>query len=123
MKELTFEEFHDRTMAIHRARRIFIDSGLMNNISKAYEIYQEVFAERERELFITTMQAGSNRGTFMDRYERPLCPECGSGLLFRIMPPGAEIKIQLVCPKADCDTVLSSDQDIAWWMAQLKKKT
>ena len=123
MKELTFEEFEDRSMAIQRATRIFVESGLTNNISVAFKIYQEVFAERERELFITSLQSGVNRGTVMDRYERPLCPECGSGLLFRILTDNEEgIKTQLVCPDPKCDTVLSSDKDIGWWMASLKKR-
>jgi len=123
MKEFTFEEFNDRLGAVQRAQRIFIESGLTNNITKAFQIYQEVFAERDRELFITAQREGPHQKTFMDRYERPLCPECGAALLFRIIPENSEgIKTQLICSKPECDTLLNSDQDISWWMGQLKKK-
>jgi hypothetical protein len=119
MKKLTYSDFVDRAAAVQRARKIFIESGLTNNITTAFALYQVIFADREREIFIT----GDWRGTFMDRFERPLCPECGTGLRFRIMPENTEgIKTQLICPRADCDTVLNSENDIPWWMRELKKK-
>jgi len=122
MKELTEEEFQDRTQAILRAHQIFIDSGVTKNISIAFELYQKVCAEREREIFLSTQVYGNKPRTPMDRYERPLC-ECGSNMAFRMVPPNDEgIKVQLVCTSEKCDIVLNSDNDIQWWMANLKVK-
>ena len=123
MKELTEEEFRDRTQAVLRAGAIFIDSGITNNISIAFELYQKVCAEREREIFIST-QAGDNRPkTVMDRYERPKCPECGKDMMFRNVPENPEgVKTQLVCTQIDCDTVLDSEMSLEDWMRELKVK-
>jgi len=123
MKELTNEEFQDRTLAILRARRIFIDSGVTNNISLAFELYQAVCAEREREIFVSTQQYGNRPRTSMDKYERPKCPDCGAEMQFRNVPQNDEgTKVQLVCTNPDCDTVLNSEHDLTWWMANLKAK-
>lgn len=122
MKKLTFEEFVDRTMAIQRARRIFIDSGLTNNITHAFQAYQEIFAEREREIFINInayMKSASS--SMYGKYEYPLCLDCGAVMNLRQVPDNPEnIKIQLVCSK--CDTVLNSEEDLQWWMNNLKVK-
>ena len=119
MKELTEEEFNDRMGALTRAGRIFPD---VLNISDRFAIYQEVFAEREREIFLSTQVYGNKPRTPMDRYERPLC-ECGSEMAFRMVPLNDEgIKVQLVCTNEKCDIVLNSDNDIQWWMANLKVK-
>lgn len=120
MKKLTAEEFSDRMMALQRARHIFIETGLTNNITVAFQVYQEVFAEREREIFISTFNA-MKMLTPMDRYERPECPDCGAPMRFRQVPENPEgIRAQLVC--SACDTVLSSENDIQWWMENLKVK-
>ena len=122
MKEITEEEFQDRTQAILRARQIFIDSEVTNNISVAFEIYQKVLADREREIFISTQVYGNKPRSPLDRYERPIC-ECGSEMAFRIVPQNDEgIKVQLVCTNEKCDIVLYSDNDIQWWQSNLRKK-
>lgn len=123
MKELTKEEFEERMAAISRANRIFIESGITNNISIAFDLYQQVFAEREREIFISTHIMGNREKTMMDRYERPKCPECGADMMFRSVPENAEqIKVQLVCSNPKCDTVLNSENNLDWWMKELKVK-
>ena len=120
MKELTEEEFQDRMMAIQRATRIFIDTGLTKNITIAFQVYQTIFAERERQIFMSTA-FGNRPRTLMDKYERPECPECGAGMMFRQVPENPEgIKVQLVCTK--CDTVLNDKNDLTWWMKELKLK-
>lgn len=112
MKELTQEEFMDRIMALERAGRIFPD---IINITERFKLYQEVFAEREREIFIS-----NGPKTVMDRYERPKC-ECGADMKFRQVPENPEgIKTQLVC--TECDIVLNDKNDLNWWMLNLKKK-
>jgi len=122
MKTITEEEFQDRTQAVLRAHQIFIDSGVTKNISIAFEIYQKVLAEREREIFLSTQVYGNKPRSPLDRYERPLC-ECGSEMAFRMVPPNEEgIKVQLVCTNEKCDIVLNSDNDIQWWASNLKVK-
>jgi hypothetical protein len=122
MKSLTEEEFKDRTQAILRSRKIFIDSGLTKNISVAFELYQKVLSEREREIFLSTQVYGNRPRTPLDKYERPVC-ECGSEMAFRMVPPNDKgIKVQLVCQNSECDIILNSDNDIQWWMSNLKVK-
>jgi len=121
MKELTKEEFYDRAMAIQRARHIFIESGLTNNITHAFQAYQAIFAEREREIFLSAMALGGRPRTIMDRYERPKCPNCGHDMMFRQVPENPEgLKSQLVCSNKECDIVLNDVHDIQWWMQNLK---
>lgn len=123
MNKLSEEEFKDRMGAIQRARRIFIEPGLTNNITTAFRIYQEVFAEREREIFINTFVHGDRSRTFMDNYERLSCIDCGFDMLFRQARDNQEdIKIQLVCSNHKCDMVLNSKNDLQWWMENLRKK-
>jgi hypothetical protein len=123
MKELTEEEFQDRAGAIQRARHIFIESGLMNHLTRAFQAYQEIFAEREREIFLDTQRYGNRPRTVMDKYERPKCPDCGSDMMFRLVPKNTEgIKVQLVCSKTNCDTVLNSEMSLEDWMKELKIK-
>ena len=120
MKELTQEEFDDRAAAIQRARRIFLDTGMTNNITVAFEAYQAIFAERTREIHISGNRYGTK--TIMDKYERPQCPDCNSDMNFRQVPPNPDgVKIQLVCSR--CDTVLNSENDLQWWMRNLGKKS
>lgn len=119
MKELTQEEFSDRVEALERAGRIFPD---VLNITERFKLYQEVFADREREIFLTTQVYGNRPKTIMDRYERPKC-ECGAEMMFRVVPPNDEgVKCQLVCSNENCDIVLDSENGIGWWMRELKVK-
>jgi hypothetical protein len=119
MKKLTREEFDDRMEAIQRARSIFIASGLTKNISTAFELYQEVFATRERQLTIDSNSNYESR-TFMDDYERIKCPDCKEDMRFRILPQNDEgVNTQLVCSK--CDLVLDSEKTLQDWMNTLKE--
>lgn len=123
MNKLTKEEFIDRTKAFMRARKIFINSGVTKNISIAFELYQQVLADRERDWQIVTAKAGNRPRTIMDGYERPLCPKCGEEMRLRPVPDNDEnVKTQLFCSNAKCDTVLDSDKDIQWWFDNLQKK-
>lgn len=123
MKELTEEEFADRMGALARAGRIFPD---VINISDRFAIYQQVFAEREREIFISTQSYGNKPKTVMDKYERPKCPDDGFDMKFRPVPENLEgIKVQLVCTNPEHTgegSVLDSENDLQWWMQNLKVK-
>lgn len=123
MKKLNQKEFTDRTMAVLRAQKIFIDSKVTNNISVAFELYQKVLAEREREVFLSTKYYGNKPRTVMDNYERPKCPECNSDMAFRMLPENKEgYKTQLVCTNPKCDVILNSEHDLDWWMTNLRRK-
>jgi len=123
MKELTKEQLYDRVMAVQRAKAIFIESGLTNNITKAFEAYQEIFAEREREIFLSSQVHGNREKTVLDKYERIRCPDCDSDMMFRQVPTNPEgIKVQLVCSNGECDTVLNSENDLLWWMQNMRVK-
>lgn len=120
MKELTFPEFIDRTMAIQRAMHIFKDmTG--NNVTNAFIAYQEIFAEREREIFISQASFGLDTKRIDNKYDIVRCPECEWQMLYRDLPVNDEgYKIQWVCTNSECDTVLNSENDITWWMEKLK---
>ena len=123
MKKLTAEEFQERIEALARARKIF-GPLTENNITRAFEAYQEILAEQERDIFLSTQTEGRRPRTMMDLYERPRCPDCGSNMLFRVLPENPEgIKTQLVCESRKCKTILNSENDIRWWMTILRRKT
>jgi hypothetical protein len=79
MKSMTQAEFIDLIMAHQRARKIFIESGLTNNISKAFSAYQELLAEQDRTLRLTTANGESlpKPGTHYRYLDIP-CPVCHS---------------------------------------------
>jgi len=122
MRELTPEEFSDRMLAIQRARHIFIETGLTDNITHAFQAYQSIFAERERQIFLAINQDNRYKSP-MDKFERPLCPTCGSNMRFRQLPENEQgYKMQLICSNGQCDVVLNDTHDLQWWMDNLKVK-
>lgn len=135
MKELTGEEFNDRMIAVARARKIFIESGVTNNISKAFELYQEVLAEHYRDVFLDTYSGGKRQQTFIDtNYIRPNCPTCrraGRGtqpLYLRIIniPQGRDnvkgYKSEWVCVHPNCIYEEYSFNTLEDWMNELPRK-
>lgn len=124
MKRLTEEEFGERSMALQRAYNIFIESGLTKNITTAFAAYQAIFAERERQIFLSSESATPSdlSNLISRRYERIKCEDCDTGeFLFRITTD-KEIPTQLVCSNPACDTVLDSEHEISWWIQRLKYK-
>jgi len=114
MKELTKEQFLDRVQAVNRAMAIFGELT-DQNMTRAFQAYQEVFAERERELFMIPSQRQ------IRKYEMLRCPECDRELLYRKLDKNPEgFKTQWVCSNSECDTVLNSEHDMDWWMNKLK---
>jgi predicted RNA-binding Zn-ribbon protein involved in translation (DUF1610 family) len=119
MKELTHDEFQDRLKAFNRAMHIFGELT-DNDMTKAFMAYQEIFAERERELFMLPSQA-INDLQMERKYEMMPCPECGRELLYRTLLPNDDgFQVQWVCSNPECDTVLNSKDNINWWMDKLK---
>ena len=122
LKKYSLEERNDRESAIKRSEKIFVKSGLTDNISIAFELYQDIFAEREREIFVNTLAYGKPPN-ILDKYERPKCPECNTDMKLRILPANEEgINTQWVCSNQECDTVLDSKLTLEEWMGVLKKK-
>jgi predicted RNA-binding Zn-ribbon protein involved in translation (DUF1610 family) len=83
VKTLEKGEFIDRTMALLRAQRIFVDSGVTNNISVAFEIYQEMLATQER-----AIKLSANEHTPINQKVESIeekCPVCGKNLV--LLPP------------------------------------
>lgn len=121
MKSLTMQEFTERMDAIQRAERIFIESGLTNNITVAFRIYQEIFAERERQLFISEQYGDFRPGGRLARYERIPCPDCDSNMYISLIEKDQEGNTtKLTCSK--CGTVLLSDKSLDEWMEALKRR-
>ncbi|MEW6187855.1 MAG: hypothetical protein AB1585_19170 [Thermodesulfobacteriota bacterium] len=123
MHRLNREEFEDRINAVARARKIFIKSGLVANITDAFALYQGVLAEQDRAVIITTLLGGNRPPARFDKFERPKCPECGSDLMFRPLPPNEEgVNTQLVCENPRCDVALNSKMTIEEWSRELERK-
>jgi hypothetical protein len=120
----TYSEYRDREDAIRRARKIFVATGLTNNITHAFAAYQYIISESERPITVNASWYRGFAGNVMDTLERPLCPDCGEPLFFRNVRPNEEgIKCQLVCSNSECDTVLNSEHSIDWWQATLPKRS
>jgi hypothetical protein len=122
MKKLTTEEFNTRTTEILKASRIFghITDG---NITKAFEIYQEILGEEQLPVFISSVVGGNKAPTFLDGYDRPKCPECGKDMRMRIGakdPAGKEWKTSWAC--TDCMSEYYSDKTPMEWMKELEIK-
>jgi hypothetical protein len=121
MKKLTYEEFNDRLRAFNEAERIFVATGLTNNITDAFRAYQAILAEKERALHAAPSEHGFIPGSQMNKYERPQCPDCGSYMGFRIVPENDEgVKTQLVCQNAACGLVLDSELTMQEWQEKLR---
>jgi len=120
MNKLSQQEFQDRVEAVARARKIFIDlTG--GNITNAFILYQEVLAEQERKVMISTLISGNRPPALFDQYDRPKCPECGADMMFRPVKDNPEgIKVQLICENPECDTVLNSEMSIEEWAKELQ---
>lgn len=76
------DEFEDRVRTMMKARKIFMPH-ITKNISIAFAMYQELFAEQTRDLWLSSIASGSRYPTFIDlHFERPHCPDCGKPLRF-----------------------------------------
>lgn len=108
MKLLAMHEFHDRVQAVQRATRIF---GHMTDqdITLAFQAYQEILAETQRPATLTTVDHGGRSPTIIDEIGRPQCPDCHADMMIRRVPENREgIKAQFVCSNKNCDLVLDS---------------
>ena len=93
MRKLTQDEFNDRMIAIAEAKRIFVDSGITNNITLAFEMYQDILADKERPLQLDSKEQGADKAPSFSpptitlpldiELEKPQCPDCGDPMTLR----------------------------------------
>lgn len=126
MKRISYSEFQDRAEAIVRARKIFIPH-LTKSITVAFELYQEILAEQERDRFLTTVTGGRALMTWLDQYERPSCPLCKEPLYLRIIrdPKGLGNqkgwKTCWECLNPNCAYEEYSEKTVGEWVRQLRR--
>lgn len=133
MKKLSREEFNDRMLALAKAKKIFIDSGMTNNITVAFDLYQDVLAERERPLQLDSReQAADQRPSFgppkiiipVDvELEKPTCPDCDEVLALREAMDDEKKEGYLsawVCNKCGYEGL--SEKSVMRWIRELPEK-
>ncbi len=121
MKKLSYEEFQKRVTEVNKAAKIF--APLTNNISEAFKIYQEVLAEEQMEVFVSTAMMGNKPMTPMDDFERPKCPECQNELRLKLGAKdqdGKEWNSSWVCTQ--CLAEFYSEKTAQEWMNELKRR-
>ena len=119
MKKLTYEEFESRMVDVSKARAIFIPH-ITKNISVAFRFYQDILAEEQQQVFLSTAVMGNRPMSPLDEYERPKCPECENELLMRIKPKdqdGTEWETSWYCDK--CLSEYYSSKTVREWMNEL----
>lgn len=127
MKTLSKPEFFERVKRVQDAHKIF---GHMtdNDMTRAFEAYQEILAEKPRAIYITKNDQGEIRAKFLDRFKRPRCPECGAELFIRpIFAPQGPTNIKgyqssWFCQEGDCIHERFSTKSIRWQIKQLELK-
>ena len=120
MKRMNYEEFQNRVNEVNKAYRIF--KPLTNNMTEAFRLYQEVLAEEEMAVFISTA-AGSRPPTLLDNFERPKCPECTLDLRLKVGVKDENEKewnTAWFCEK--CLAEFYSDKTVQEWMSELRKR-
>lgn len=122
IKRMTYNEFMERTIAVMKARKIFMPH-LTNNISIAFEMYQKILSEEDMDVFVSTGEAGNRMMTPLDDYERLKCPECGIDMRLLIGFKGLD---GIIYPTTwHCEKCLAdyySDKSIKEWMDELQRK-
>lgn len=126
MKRLSFKEFHDRLQAIAEAEEIFIPH-ITTNVSVAFELYQKVLADKERQLRLVEERL-RDYSILHDR-ARPKCPDCGAELGLRLIntPKGKGnvhgYKSAWVCEEGDCVYEAFYHKTLEDWLEELPRKT
>ncbi len=121
MNELTQQEFQIRLVEHLLAKKIFIDTGVLERVDQAYEAYQEILAEEKKPVYLSTKSSGNRPPAAFDGLNRPTCPVCEKGkMMFRPIPPNQKIKIQLLCEDPLCDTALNSLEEVGIWIERMK---
>ena len=115
MKNLDWKEFQKRTNEVIKARKIFIKSGITNNITVAFQLYQDLLAKEQMAVMISKIN------TPFGNIERPLCDACDSEMQLNPMPKKVGDKIYpstWVCPK--CKIEEYTEKTPQEWYEELK---
>lgn len=122
MKKLSYAEFQKRVDEVNRASKIF--APITNNVTEAFEFYQQILADDEEKMKVTvsTAEFGNGPMTPMDDFERPRCPECDTNLRLKVGKvldgDGKEWPTAWVCEK--CKAEFYSEKTAEEWMKELK---
>jgi hypothetical protein len=121
MKAINYEEFTNRIKEVAKARKIFIPS-ITNNISVAFDLYQEVLAEEKRDVFISTAIGGNEPQTPMHDFERPKCPDDDKALYLKVMALDKNGKMwNTAWYCKTCGSEFYSDKTTGDWVKELEK--
>lgn len=115
MKNLNLKEFNKRFNEVAKARKIFIPH-ITKNITIAFQLYQEIFAEEQMAVTI-----GKINTPFGD-IERPRCDECDTEMQLNPMPKQIGDKIYpstWICPK--CKIEEYTEKTVEQWYEELRK--
>lgn len=118
MKTLDKEEFADRMQAVIRARKIFIPH-ITKSINIAFDIYQEILADRERKL--TLEHERKEQYNLANQVNPLICPKCETPLMLRAVAKHETFKSCWYC-NPDCNYEQYSPKTLADWVNELGLK-
>lgn len=134
---MTYEQFHDRIMAVNEAKEIFMakckcekcgyEQKITNSITKAWKAYLKVLSDKDRKEYLNTTIHGCVGWSPLDsQFERPNCPECGLPLRMRVIEtpkgPGNVYGWRSALYCATCMWEQFSLNTIEDWLRIYKKK-
>ena len=118
MKTLNKEEFSDRMQAVIRARKIFIPH-ITKSINVAFDIYQQVLADRERKL--TLAQERKEEYNLTNRINPVTCPNCKTPMRLRAVAKHETFKSCWYCI-TNCNYEQYSPKTLADWVNEMGLK-
>lgn len=107
--DFTKEEFQARVLEIQKVKKIFVDTGLVENISKAFQAYQEVLEgadiyNHRRSNLRSSKRSIGKKGTIELPFT-PMCPKCKNKLQMRRLCPKGNLygyRAHWYCTTGDC---------------------
>lgn len=133
MIKLTHQEFIDRLMAVAEAEKVFVHSGITNNISVAFSLYQKLLADKERALILDSKEQDAGRGVSIPsaeisipvdiELEKPRCPDCDKELMLRVAKnEEIDLGAKSVWFCASCGYEGMSEKSVMRWIRELPEK-
>ena len=113
MKKLNLDEFQKRINETVKARKIFIKSGITNNITVAFQLYQDILADEE----MAVMISGIN--TPFGNIDRPIC-DCGLEMRLDPRPRKIGDKVYPTTWVCKCGIEEYTDKTVEQWYEELK---
>lgn len=111
----------DRMLKFAKAAEMFPE---VKRVEDQIRLYNETLPEEERiPVKVNTFTHGSTAVGLSDFLDMPPCPDCGTELSIRVLPPNDEGYLtQLYCPRRECDVVLNSDMAITEWIVNIREE-